>query len=312
MEGKYGWYSELFIKIRSFLLLSRLPFHSVGILPFILGTILAIHHGYEIRTDVLGLGILGTVFIMLATYLSGEYYDQEEDTESGLYNKSRFSGGSQVIQQGQIKARPVLIAAVTSLIIAVGIGIFIWLGLGTGPLTLPLGILGMIGGFLYSAKPVRWVSKGVGELWIAICYGWLPIAVAYYLQAGIIPLSVSLISVPVCFSIVAVILINEFADYEADKKCGKWNLLVRLGREKGALIYEGLVIASVGCSALLAYWFSAPLLLQVPVILLGITLCIPMAKNYWKDFTRREWICGGTILLNLSISGVWITSFLVI
>lgn len=297
--------------LRSFLLLSRLPFHSVGILPFILGTILAMHHGYEIRPDVLGFGVLGTVFIMLATYLSGEYYDQEEDTESGLNIKSRFSGGSQVIQQGQISPRTVLIAAVASLITAGGIGLFIWLGLGTGPLTLPLGILGMIGGFLYSAKPVRWVSRGVGELWIAVCYGWLPVAAAYYLQAGSIPLSVSLISAPICFSIVAVILINEFADYEADKKWGKRNLLVRLGREKGVLVYEGLVVASVGSSVLLTFWFSAPLLLQAPVFLIGIALCILMIRNYWKEFNRREWICGGTILLNLSVSGVWILSLLV-
>lgn len=298
-------------KFRSFLLLSRLPFHSVGIFPFILGTILAMHYGYEIRPDVLGFGVLGTVFIMLATYLSGEYYDQEEDTESGLNNKSKFSGGSQMIQQGQISPRAVLIAALVSLITAGGIGLFIWLGLGTGPLTLPLGILGMIGGFLYSAKPVRWVSRGVGELWIAVCYGWLPVAAAYYLQTGTIPLSVSLISVPVCFSIVAVILINEFADYEADKRWGKRNLLVRLGREKGVLVYEGLVVASVGSSVLLAFWFSAPLLLQIPVVLIGIALCISMISDYWKEFNRREWICGGTILLNLSISGVWILSLLV-
>ena len=308
MEGNNEYYSNLILILRSFILLSRLPFHSVGVLPFVLGTVLAMHDGYELRTAILFFGILGTVFIMLATYLSGEYYDKDEDTETGHIGKSRFSGGSQVIQQGQIAAWKVLIAGVISLIIAAGIGLFIWLGLGTGPLTLPLGILGMIGGFLYSAKPVRWVSRGLGELWIACCYGWLPVAAAYYLQAGNIPLSVSLISVPVSFSIVAVILINEFADYEADKKWGKRNLLVLIGYENGAALYMGLVLASVISSGLLAAWFSAPMFVQAPVILLGIVLCACMKRRYWMDHNRREWICGGTILLNLSISGAWIIS----
>jgi 1,4-dihydroxy-2-naphthoate octaprenyltransferase len=295
--------------IHTFLLLSRLPFHSVGILPFILGTVLAMHDGYFIRGDILFLGILGTVFIMLATYLAGEYYDQHEDADAGSGHKSRFSGGSQAIQQGLVDPSRVRQASLVALLCAGCTGLYVWLGLGTGPLTIPLGVLGMAGGFLYSARPVRWVSRGLGEIWIAICYGWLPVAAAYYLQAGTIPILLTLISLPICCSIVAVILINEFADFEADRRWGKRNLLVRTGLNLGIKVYGVLVCAAVTGALILAGWQLGSILIQVPALLTGLVLCWMVARGDWRDHDRREWICGGTLLVNLFITGSWIVAF---
>lgn len=45
---------------------------------------------------------------------------------------------------------------------------------------IPLGIIGILSGFFYSKMPVRWVTRGVGEVLIELCYGWLPITVSYY------------------------------------------------------------------------------------------------------------------------------------
>ena len=52
--------------------LSRPPFHSVGVLPFILGGVLAWQQNGTFRWDVWFWGVLGVVFIMLATYYAGE------------------------------------------------------------------------------------------------------------------------------------------------------------------------------------------------------------------------------------------------
>ncbi|HWQ66532.1 MAG TPA: prenyltransferase [Methanospirillum sp.] len=290
-----------------FLLLSRLPFHAVGVLPFILGTLLATHDGYQIQPAVLGLGILGTVFIMLATYYSGEFFDQEEDTRSGQAEKSRFSGGSQAIQLGLVHPNHVIWAAFLALGIAGCIGVIIWLGLGTGPLTIPLGALGMAGGFLYSAKPIRWVSRGLGEIWIAFCYGWLPVAAAYYLQSGEIPVSVTLLSIPIALSIFAVILMNEFADYDVDKETGKRNLLVRFGTQNGAYVYAGACLGAASTAGILAIQFPSGYVM-VPPILLGTILSALMLKGGWKRASMREWLCGGTLLLNLGITGAYIAA----
>jgi 1,4-dihydroxy-2-naphthoate octaprenyltransferase len=56
----YAWFS-----------LSRPPFHLVGVLPFILGGVLAWQHVGFFRWDIFAWGSLGVTLIMLATYYAG-------------------------------------------------------------------------------------------------------------------------------------------------------------------------------------------------------------------------------------------------
>jgi len=87
-------------RIRAWLALSRPPFHTVGILPFVLGTLLA--HRIEGMFDfqVFLLGTIGVVLIMLSTYYGGEYWDHLEDALSAKNKASRYAGGSGVVQKG--------------------------------------------------------------------------------------------------------------------------------------------------------------------------------------------------------------------
>jgi len=299
----------IFKQIYGFFLLSRLPFHIVGILPFILGTVLASYDGYSVQFPVLILGIAGTVCIMLSAYYAGEYYDQEEDNLSHQVQKSSFAGGSQAIQLGLVHPEQARVAAILALTAAGVIGLLLWLLLHTGPLTIPLGILGMVGGYLYSARPVRWVSRGLGELWIALCYGWLSLTAAYYLQAGNIPSSVFILSIPIASSIAAVIIMNEFPDYETDKKAGKKNILVRIGMKRGSLLYCFLCLTAIGTAGIISQYYSA-FYLMTPCISGGIILTLLMIKKMYREITIREWMCGGTILLNCGIIITFITIFI--
>jgi 1,4-dihydroxy-2-naphthoate octaprenyltransferase len=75
-------------------------------------------------------------------------------------------------------------ASLVAMALAAGIGLILQFGYKTGEWAIFLGFLGMLGGFFYSAKPIRWVRTGLGELWIAFCYGWLTVAAGFYLQVG--------------------------------------------------------------------------------------------------------------------------------
>jgi len=89
----------------------------------------------------------------------------------------------------------------------------------------------------YSTPPIRFVKRGVGEILIGFCYGWLPVATAFYLQTSRIDNIIHLIAIPIAATIFNVIFINEFPDYPADLTEGKRNLLVRVGKKKGSFIY---------------------------------------------------------------------------
>jgi 1,4-dihydroxy-2-naphthoate octaprenyltransferase len=65
-------------KIKSWLMLARPPFHTVGILPFVLGTLLAYKINTVFSIEVFILGVSAVILIMLSTYQSGEYFDYRE------------------------------------------------------------------------------------------------------------------------------------------------------------------------------------------------------------------------------------------
>ena len=108
-------------------------------------------------------GAAGAVLIMLAAYLAGEDQDVEEDTISADLARSRFAGGSGMVVGGLVPARHALWGACVALVLAGVVGLILFFVWQTGPWTIPLGVIGMAGGFYYSSRPVRWVSSGVGE-----------------------------------------------------------------------------------------------------------------------------------------------------
>ncbi len=121
-------------------------------------------------------------------------------------------------------------------------GLVLQFGLKTGPYTMLLGAAGLFPGFFYSTRPIRLVSSGLGELAIGFCYGWLPVAAAFYIQTGHINSIIHWIALPIGMTIFNVILLNEFPDYPADKKVGKKNMLVRLGIKRGVALYSAVSI----------------------------------------------------------------------
>ncbi|MGD8546262.1 MAG: prenyltransferase, partial [Candidatus Bathyarchaeota archaeon] len=220
-------------------------------------------------------------------------------------------GGSQILQQGLLSRHVALWASIISVVAALGTGFILQFRYNTGQYTILFGVLGILGGFFYSTGPVRWVSRGWGEIWIAFCYGWLPVAVGYYLQTGTILTMIHWISIPIGLTIFNVILINEFPDYQADLETNKTNLLVRLSRERASLLYTLLniggsiaVIFSLGQGVpSKALWFYSPLML------LSLALIISMMRGYWRNTTTLEKLCAASLIMNLGTTAVYILTF---
>ena len=304
--------SGLGTRLGAWIALSRPPFHFVGVLPFVFGTVVAWKTGHLFNWQILGWGVLGVVLILLATYFAGEYWDVEEDALSGQRGASRFAGGSQVVQCGLLPRRAPLLGSLVALALAVGVGLVLQFGYRTGGWTLPLGLLGALGGFFYSTRPVRWVRLGWGELWIAFCYGWLPVAVGCYLQTRSVPPVVHWLALPIGLSILNVILLNEFPDYPSDLAAGKANLAVRLGLERAAWLYVG-VAAATWLAFGLALLFGAPWpagLLALPVMAVSLWVTLGMLRGRWRSRADLERMCGANLAVNLGLTAAYILGYL--
>jgi 1,4-dihydroxy-2-naphthoate polyprenyltransferase len=303
---------EIIRQVRGWFLLSRVPFLSVGILPFILGTLMAYRITGVSNLPVFWLGCIVIILILLATYYNGEVHDIVEDRLSAKEGSTIFAGGSQVLVKGEIRAAIVEKVAYVAIFIAVAISIGMHFFYSTGSWTLPLVFSGMMAGFFYSKPPFRWVKRGIGEVLIAYSYGWLPIAFGYYLQTQKFNLLTLWVSLPVALTIFNVILINEFLDSAADTKAGKKNIFIRIGRARSALLYIFLAIG-----ALLAFYYSlgqgvpfkaaSVYILVIMVTLAAISMVI--AKKYESRGTLQI-ICAMSLVINLLTTGSYIIGFL--
>jgi 1,4-dihydroxy-2-naphthoate octaprenyltransferase len=298
---------KLSLYIKAWWKLSRIPFLSVGIFPLILGFAMAWRWGYKGPTGLYLLSSAAVILIMWMTYYVGEWNDLEGDRSNQNFN--RFSGGSRILVEGVFPPWVTLLLGCGSLAGAVFAGFYIYLKYRTGPWTLLLGGIGIFSGFFYSSKPFRWSSRGVGEILIGICYGWLPIATGFYLFAGFFTHQVWLLSIPVGLSIFNVILMNEFPDEEADRAAGKKNLVVRFGKERMSDFYIGL-------SLLVGFSFVKGLLAggQTPLWLfilsagpLGLVLwnLIQIWHGDYRDRGKLEILCRNTLFVNLSITMIF-------
>jgi len=152
---------------------------------------------------------------------------------------------------GLLTSQEVLSGAL--LLFGLGISIGLFLTWARGPFVLVIGLIGFFSGFFYTAPPVNLASRGIGEIFVGINFGALMTLGAYYIQTQTLTFEPIVASIPVSLLIMGVLYINEFPDYEADKKVGKNTLVVRLGKSQAvhgyALIALG-AFASIFVSAL--------------------------------------------------------------
>jgi 1,4-dihydroxy-2-naphthoate octaprenyltransferase len=236
-------------RVRPWIELQELPKHLANLLPFLLGTTVAFWESGQVDWTVFAVALLALFLLTDGTYIANEYFDYENDR----LNLARIggadavgittTGGTRVLVKGLIPRRHALVAAVAAFALAVPVGLFLQFGLGTGPLTLPLGLLGLLIGWFYTAPPLKACYRGLGELFIALGQG-IVIFGAYYVQRGfsLVPL---LVSLPWFIALPALKIIREFPDYDADRATGKRGLTLRFGRARMAVVYDVLIVLSV-------------------------------------------------------------------
>lgn len=277
----------------AWLTLFRLGATARGVLPFLLGAVIAWSQGSPISWVILVLSSVAVICIMLMTFLVNEYYDYETDLANKEFHM--LSGGSRVLPLGLIPRHHSIIAAHIFLAIAVGIGLLLYFYFKTGPLTILLGAVALFIGYYYTARPFKWSYRGLGEIGIWFTCGWLATITGYYLQTGHLDTVATLASLPGATSVFLVILINEIPDIKSDSLYGKNNLAVRLGREKAGILYSVLLVLCF-VNIIVIVFFGVPLISAYLSVIL-----IPFVV--WNIRTiKRKGLTGRGVQESLSMS----------
>jgi 1,4-dihydroxy-2-naphthoate octaprenyltransferase len=230
-------------KLVIFFLASRPKFLTASIAPVLVGSTLAFASAQPFFLPLFILALLAIAFLHAGANITNDYFDHTSKNDWLNKNLTPFSGGRRFIQDGILSPKQTLAAAIVSLAIGSAIGLVI-IAITKSIFLLLLGLAGLLGGYFYTASPVRLGYRCIGEFVIALLFGLFPVYGSYYLQTqslDVIPL------LPACIIsilIFLIILINEFPDVAADAAVDKKTLVVRFGISAAAWIYRITLAAS--------------------------------------------------------------------
>ena len=284
----------------------RTPFFTAVIVPVILGSVIAWHHGFDFRWGLFFLTLFGAVALHAGANTINDYFDHySRNDELNVEYIRPFTGGSRLIQNGALTPRGMLTISVVTYIIGITIGLYLtWL---RGLTILWIGLAGVACGVLYVAPGINLARRGFGEFAIALAFGLCTVNGAYYVQAQHLSLEVVLASLPVALLITLVLYINEFPDYKADMAVGKTHWVVRMGRKRAAVGYAIMMLATYVLIIVLALISGK---MWILIGLLTLPIAVKATRNTlvnYDDVPALAGSCVGTIITHL-VTGLLLTS----
>ena len=277
----------------------RAPFFTATVVSVLLGTAVAwqkgfFHWGYFVLT------LVGVVCVHAGLNIGNDYFDHLSGNDEINQELTPFSGGSRVIQEGVVSAGGMLRLSIAFYLVGILIGLYlVW---ARGWLVLGFGVVGVFLAFFHTAPPVKfsYVGHGLGELAVGLGFGPVIVLGTFYVQTQTVSLEALWASIVIGLLIAAVLYINEFPDYVADKAVGKNTLVVVMGRERAVLGYVLLLLGTylITVVGVVLQVLPYTLLLTLLTLLLAYR-CIRGAMRFHSNTQKLVPIQAATIQLHL-------------
>ncbi len=228
------------MKLKIWFMETRPQFLLLSVVLVLLGTAISCHQGHFDWLRFI-LTMLGLVMAHASVNILNDYFDYKSgiDLETP---RTPFSGGSGLLPQGLLEPRGVYWYGIGCLLAALLIGIY--LTAVSGWQLLPLVIVGGVVIYFYTTYLTKWMA---GELWAGLGLGTLPVLGTYFVQTGGYSLEALVGSLAPGFLTANLLFLNEFPDLEADKKGGRYHIVIALGRRRSCYLYAGLMAMTYLC-----------------------------------------------------------------
>jgi 1,4-dihydroxy-2-naphthoate octaprenyltransferase len=272
-------------KPKAILLLLRLPFLTVTIGAVFVGTAFAWWHQDEFNLIRFLLVLLGSCFFHIACNVANDYFDFRSGNDALNKNAiTPFSGGSRMVLDGFVQPKEALAVSLVFAVLGSAIGIYLN-AVSTGNFVLIIGIAALCLIYGYNGFPLRLVNKGLGEIAIFLAWGPFIVGGSYYVQTQNIPSFWPwVVAIPSGVLTTLVLLINEFADKEADESTGRKTWVILFGYKTSLMLYLFLAIccyAVVLAGVIFGNW---------PILSLLVFITFPMPifsfRNGWRNLGR--------------------------
>ena len=209
---------------------------TASVIPVLAGASLAwVHQLWEWPAFIACL--LGGVLLHAGTNVVNEVYDVRKGIDTITSPRA-----SHAIVKGRISEHGALLFAGGAFALAVVVGLYLaWL---RGPAIVGLGVLGLVGGWGYTAPPLEYKNRALGVPLVFLLMGPLMVEGAYFAVSGAWSLTALVLSVPVGLLVAAILHGNEWRDIREDSRAGISTLSARIGRRWAHYGYVALVLGA--------------------------------------------------------------------
>jgi 1,4-dihydroxy-2-naphthoate octaprenyltransferase len=194
---------------------------------------LSFHGFYFILTAV------GCMSAHAGANMLSDYYDYKHHVDrEGTY------GSSGVLVQKLLQPVQVLRASWIALILAGLIGLYFICTLPNGLFLLYLILIGGILGVFYTAGPIEFKYRALGDIAVFISFGPAMVLGAYFVQAGHFSWSPVLYSLPVALLVDAILHSNNLRDIQNDSVIKIKTFAIVIGEKNAKIMYYSLIFGA--------------------------------------------------------------------
>jgi len=251
--------------------------------------------------------LLATVLMHAATNLINDYYDVQSGVDTQEVSTAQYRPHPLV--EGKLAAGHVKTAAYSLYGLSILLGIY--LAAIRGWTLMWIGLAGAIASLTYTAPPLKYKYKALGEVSVFLMWGPLMVAGAYFVQRQTFSLDAFWISLPFGALVALVLLANNIRDIKHDRDKGIMTLAIVLGQRQGLLLY--LVLVVIAYLAVILMSIFGPLYLWSLIVLLSLPLALKLLRLMMKQIpadadartAQLDTAFGVLLVLSLVLEGIF-------
>jgi 1,4-dihydroxy-2-naphthoate octaprenyltransferase len=247
---------------------------TASVVPVLLGTVLGAVAG-GIHPWLAVVALVGGLAIHAGANLVSDYYD----FRNGVDAEDTY-GSSGVLTGRLLTPQEVFLGGLLAFAIAAAAGAY--LTTVRGPIIVLLGVVGILGGFFYTARPVGYKYRALGDIGIFLLFGPLMVLGAYIVQTGTFSWMPLVVALPVGFLVTAILHANNLRDVPFDDRAGIRTLAMVAGGNGSRAIYAALLVGAY--AAVIAF----SVLGILPLLALAALLSAPIAVRNLRLIARAS------------------------
>jgi 1,4-dihydroxy-2-naphthoate polyprenyltransferase len=226
--------------LKAWLILPRFQYLPLTINLVSLGTAIAAYEG-DFHLGHFLLAMIGSILVHMTVNVINDYHDYVDGIDLNT-QRTPFSGGSGVLPSNLLKPKQAFWFATICLLMAMVIGFYFVMIKGW--LLFPLLFVSGFSAFFYNVYLAKW---HMGEIFAGLCFGPLLVLGAYYVQTGRYSWETLFASLAPGILTANLLFLNEFPDWEADRRGGRRHWVITLGKRGASYLFVALLAASYLC-----------------------------------------------------------------